>query len=210
MDARQSWGVLGMFFLLGDIAACAFLVSSGLDFLPVTVFGAVAILMFCYVVYKRYNVEVLSEDDILLFDDPDDLVLLCKIYGLDHRGDADVLRQRLATFARNHRDEAFVWVAPRAVRSLGQALSFDVTSKAHHGIGSRRSATLAHDGQSAGQARRKTTSCPVCGTNRKPDDWLCQECGAELDFEMSLSELKIGRLLLSGRKAGAMRRKLRY
>lgn len=141
MDARQSWGVSGMFFLLADLAACAFLVSPGFDPLPVTIFGAVAILTFGYVVYKRYNVEVLSEEDILLFDEPDDLVLLCKTSGLDHRGDAEVLRQRLATFAQKHRHKAFVWIAPRAVRSLGQALSLGGAPTARHDIGSRRSAT---------------------------------------------------------------------
>lgn len=210
MDARHSWGVLGMFFLLADLAACAFLVSSGFDPLPVTVFGAVAILMFGYVVYKRYNVEVLSEEDISLFDEPDDLVLLCKIYGLDHRGDAEVLRQRLATFVQEHRHEAFVWVAPRVVRSLGQVLSLGGAPKAHHDIGSGRCATLADGRQGARQARRTTTACPICGARTRSDDELCRECGADLDFYGALSELKVGRLILSGRKAGAIRRKLRY
>jgi len=54
-------------------------------------------------------VEVVPENDILQFEDPEDLRILSAIYGLSAEGEETDLRERLMAFAKAHGDSAFVW-----------------------------------------------------------------------------------------------------
>lgn len=212
MDPKQAWGVLGLFVVIIAIAACALLWNAGVDVAPVATIGVAVVITFGYIAYKRYNVEVIPEDDIMLFDDPDDLALLCGIYGLDHKGDEATLRSRLIEFVRRHRHEAFVWVAPKAVMSLGNALSFErrAATPSVQVFAQPRPATLPGGKQRSETRRKRIVSCPVCDAKVPGKGGICGECGADLEFYVVLSELKVGRLVLSGKRAGAVRRKLRY
>src|SRR5512137_2702941 len=122
MEPRRAWGAFSIILVAGIAIAAIVLYDFGLDLGVVLAFAIVAPIIYSYVLYKRYNVEVITENDVMLFDDPDDLKIICSIYGLDSTGEPGALRQRLLSFVRANKDKSFTWVAPKAVLSLGSAL----------------------------------------------------------------------------------------
>src|SRR4030065_727651 len=114
MTPKQAWGILSMLAAVSVATAAALLILTGLAILPTGLFGGVALLLYFYVIYKRYHVEVVPERDIVLFEDKEDLMILCDIYGLETVGSHRELRKRLIDFANAHANEAFTWVAPMA------------------------------------------------------------------------------------------------
>ncbi|OGS41983.1 MAG: hypothetical protein A3K67_02200 [Euryarchaeota archaeon RBG_16_62_10] len=223
MGPRQAWGAFSLVVLLADVAVAVLLVNYGLDPLLISLFAIVFIVVYFYVLYKRYHVEVVPESDIALFDDPDDLRILCRIYGLDDTGSEGALRKRLVGFARTNISRAFAWVAPKAVLGLGLAFEVQLpegrpAAKQEDLLG--KMLTDAGPGQGSekglfgGEARSSARlsgiiSCPVCDTRAPRSGATCTECGADLEFYAVLSESKVGRRLLSA-KSGSARRKLRY
>lgn len=222
MGPRQAWGALSLVFILVDLAAAALLIDLGYDMYLVLASAAVVALVYLYVLYKRYHVEVVPENDIMLFDDPDDLRILCRIYGLNDMGEAGALRQRLLRFAKENRERAFAWVAPKAVLSFGSAL------EAHQVPAPKPRARQAPGlikelvtqtkptgkgllgGRTRSSARLSGISvCPICDSKLPRTGAVCPECGADLEFYAVLQETKIGKRMLSA-KASAVRRKLRY
>jgi hypothetical protein len=107
--------------------SAALSVDMGYDSLAVVLVSAIVLIIYPYVLYKRYHVEVVPESDIALFDDPDDLRILCRIYGLYTDGDEADLRRRLVKFVRTNNAKAFTWVAPKAV--LGFGSTFELSAK---------------------------------------------------------------------------------
>jgi len=212
MEPRQAWGVLGLLVVLADMGVCAFLWTMEVGTAPVVTVGTAVVITFGYIAYKRYNVEVMPEKEVMMFDDPSDLALLCRIYGLDQEGDMPVLRARLVEFVRRHRDDAFVWVAPKAVMSLGNALSLGpprAGGTVHRARGPAQASHI-HARPRSDSKRAMARSCPVCDADAPAAGSVCGECGADLRFCEALSETRVGRLVLSSKKARAARRKLRY
>lgn len=206
MEPKQAWGAVSLLMLLAVAVLVVAFVTMGYSVMVVTSVGAVAILVYVYVLYKRYNVEVVPESDIRLFTEPDDLRILCRIYGLDCSGDDEALRSRLVQFAHKNRSKAFAWVAPKAVLSLGSALEAgegtapDVTPAKPHLTG----------GQERSEARLTAIrSCPICDAKVSGKDKVCWECGADLEFYTVFQGSKVGRRFVT-EKAKEVRRKLRY
>jgi len=227
MEPKQAWGAFSVVFVLVDALAGSVLVSLGYDLMPVAAIVGIVALIYFYILYKRYHVEVVPESDIMLFDDVDDLRILCRIYGLEEMGNEGVLRRRLVAFSKANSDTAFTWVAPKSVLSVGSSLSIE-SGPGASGYERPLSATkLAEDmltGASSGRERtsilprgesRSTTrlggirECPVCGSRTRRARSICPECGADLEFYAVLSESKVGQRIIST-KASAVRRKLRY
>lgn len=224
MKAEQAWAAFSLVFVLGAVAVAATLVSLGYDPYQIGAFAAIAIMVYLYVVYKRYHIELVTEGDITLFADPDDLRILCEIYGLGGTGRALVDRQRLKDFVRKHPERSFVWVAPRSVRSVGSALAMPppapeeeltVPVLVKKLLASKPSETSLK-GPLLGGVKRSSDrlaglkECPVCeaALGRKTKA-VCLECGADLEFYSVLADSKLGKRLLS-EKTGARKRKLRY
>jgi hypothetical protein len=206
MEPKQAWGAFSIIFVLADMIVAAILIDLEFDPLLVVAIPAIILLIYLYVLYKRYHVEVVPEQDIMLFEDADDLRILCSIYGLGTSGEEDELRERLLDFARANRDNAFTWVAPRAVLSLGSALEMPSTPR--KSTSSSRQPLLG--GRMRSSARLSgIDDCPICGSKVPRKGWVCTECGADLEFYFVLGETKIGKLVLS-EKAESVRRKLRY
>jgi len=233
MQPKQAWGVVSLIFVLGVTGVMAALVTAGSPPYPTAAFSGVAVMLFLYIVYKRYNVEVVPESDIMLFDSRDDLRLLCRIYGLETGGGKRELRHRLVEFSRAQGRRPFVWVAPRSVRSLAAALEVEprlreptaLTSaqvppgeqipelffKVISDMPSEESLRSRLVGGKSRSADRLSLipSCPVCDAAPEAGEPLCSMCGADLEFYAALSESKVGRRMVSA-KAVASRRKLRY
>ncbi|MGQ9587571.1 MAG: hypothetical protein ACUVT7_04220 [Thermoplasmata archaeon] len=223
MRPKQAWGAFSLVVLFAIIALSAVFVDLGYDAYPVSLFALVAVVVYAYVLYKRYHVEVVPESDVALFDDIDDLRILCRIYGLDETGNTEALRQRLVEFARSNKKRAFAWVAPKAVLGLGSALEVSAgpqeretptPSLAQRMISQQSAEVLMSKGLLGGRTRSSArlasiSDCPVCGAAPPKSGTICSECGADLEFYAVLSESKVGKRLLS-RKAGVVRRKLRY
>ncbi len=195
--------------LLGVIAASAILYDIGIDIPLVIAFAFIVSLVYLYVLYKRYNVEVITENDVMLFDDPDDLRILCSIYGLDATGEAGALRQRLLKFVQGNKDRPFTWVAPRAVLSLGSVLEIQTPAPISSKDAPQSVSTLVRSTPRSEARLSSIESCPVCGAKAAKKGRICRQCGADLEFYEVLRESKLGKLMLSG-KAVAVRRKLRY
>jgi hypothetical protein len=175
--------------------------------------GSIA-LIYIYVVYKRYHVEVVPESDIVQFDDVDDLRILSRIYGLDTQGTERDLRERLLAFARANRDKAFVWVAPWSVISLGTALEVPAGPALAMERQTDVPSTVSTRGLVGGKLRsperlKRLRVCPICDSRAQESGGICNECGADLEFYSALSESKVGKRLIS-EKADSVRRKLRY
>jgi hypothetical protein len=224
MSPREAWGAFTLVFVLAMLSAAATALNWGYAWYEVAAFVIIASSMYAYVVYKRYEVEVVPESDIMLFNDPDDLRILCDIYGLDTSGGARILRQRLTGFARLNSDRAFVLVVPPAVHALGSALAVKHEAAAAAPeepmtvpalvmqMVSDRAVTGGPlvGGMTRSSARLSTIrSCPVCDSQPPKSGSVCKECGADLEFYAVLAETKVGQRLLS-KKAEAARRKLRY
>lgn len=223
MRAEQAWSAFSFVFALATIAVAATIVSLGFDPYQVGAFAAVAVMVYMYVVYKRYHIELVTEGDIALFRDPDDLRILCEIYGLGSTGKTVVDRMRLRDFVRAHPDRAFVWVAPRSVRSVGAALAVpeppaeeELTVPAMmKKLLSDRPSEASLTGPLVGGRKRSSarlaamSRCPVCEAALGRSQGICLRCGADLEFYSVLAESKVGRKLLS-EKTEARKRKLRY
>ena len=223
MRAEQAWGAFTLVFVLGTLSVAAALVSLGFDPYQVGALATVAVMVYLYIVYKRYLIELVTERDIALFSDPEDLRILCDIYGLGSTGRPLVDRQRLRNFVRAHPGRSFVWVAPRSVRSLGSALSVPAPEAPREPTAPELMMRLLADtpsesslkGPLVGGACRSSerleriTECPVCESSLEGSADVCPECGADLEFYAVLSDSKLGRLLLS-EKTGARKRKPTY
>lgn len=219
MEPKQAWRAFSLVVFLADAALAAALVGIGYDSTPVIFSAFVVILVYLYVLYKRYHVEVVPESDIKLFDDIDDLRILSRIYGTDEKGDEEALRQRLVRFVRANGGNAFTWVAPRSVLAFGSALELppSLPAKAptkpleqRDGSGAPARQRVLVGGKSRSPSRLAgIKSCPVCDAQVARSEPICPECGADLEFYSVLSESKVGRRLVS-KKSNAVRRKLRY
>ena len=209
MGPKRAWGAFSIVLFLGIVLASAVLYELGVDLLPVTAFAVVVLLIYFYILYKRYNIEVITEHDVMLFDDPDDLRILCGLYGLNSVGEPGALRQRLVNFVRTNKDLSFTWVAPKAVLSIGSALERPVTRKGKTSEQFAGAGPLL-GGKPRSEKRLATIeACPVCGAKAPKKGTICQNCGADLEFYTVLGESRLGRLVLS-EKSVSVRRKLRY
>jgi hypothetical protein len=222
MRAEQAWGAFSLVFALAVIAVAATLYSLGHDPYLAGSLAAVAIAVYLYVVYKRYHIELVTEGDLALFTDPDDLRILCEIYGLGSTGKPVVDRQRLRGFVRAHPEGAFVWVAPRPVRSVGSALEVPSPQPEELTVPAMMKKLLSDrpsdasltgplvGGQERSRARlAEVTRCPVCDSRPGRGQGICLQCGADLEFYSVLAGSRLGRKLISA-KTEARRRKLRY
>ncbi len=223
MRAEQAWGAFSLVFALATIAVAATLFSMGHDPYLAASLAVVAVMVYLYVVYKRYHIELVTEGDIALFIDPDDLRILCDIYGLGSTGKPVVDRQRLREFVRAHPDSAFVWVAPRPVSSVGSALAMPpppaeekmtVPAMMKKLLSDRPSEASLTGPLFGGLERSKArlaalTRCPVCDSATGRSGGICLRCGADLEFYSVLAGSRVGRRLIS-RKTRARVRKLRY
>jgi hypothetical protein len=209
MGPKRAWGVFSVILIIGVVAASAILYDLGLDILLVLAFAVVVSLVYFYILYKRYNVEVITENDVMLFEDPDDLRILCSIYGLDTSGEPGALRQRLLKFVRTNRDISFTWVAPKVVLSLGSALGMSSSARGDVKDTSLSTSPLIRSTPRSDARLSSIEDCPVCGANVTKKGRICRECGADLEFYEVLGESKLGKLVLS-EKAVVVRRKLRY
>jgi len=227
MEPKQAWGAFSVVFVLADALVGSALVSLGYDFMAIAAIMGIVALIYFYVLYKRYLVEVVPVNDILLFDDTDDLRILSRIYGLDDSGNERMLRKRLVTFSKANSEKAFAWVAPKSVLTIGSSLSIESGLNASARASPPSAAQLAENMLTDSGSDRMRTSllprgesrsrvrldgireCPVCGSHSKRDGTICQDCGADIEFYAVLSESKVGRRMISS-KASAARRKLRY
>lgn len=214
-----------MLVVLAITASCAGLLLLGFEQYQAAAIAIVVLAVYFYVLYKRYHVEVVPERDILLFEDQDDLRILCSIYGLDASGEIALLRKRLIDFSRANKEKSFVWVVPRAVSRVGamleaaplvekaapQQLAKDLVKQLlSEGAGTEKLPSSLLGGQTRSQTRRLAIRvCPICEAPTQRTGHECAECGADLEFYLTLSESKVGRRLIS-EKAETRRRKLRY
>lgn len=187
--------------VLADAVAAALLIDLGYEPLPVAAIALIALLVYFYILYKRYHVEVVPESDIMRFEDPDDLRILCSIYGLGSKGGEPELRARLLAFARAKSDSAFVWVAPKTVAFFGAALEIPPARGAAR--------TVPAKSLLGPRARPRVRTCPICDAKAPRKGSVCDECGADLEFYVALGASKVGKLVLS-EKASKVRRKSRY
>lgn len=209
MGPKQAWEAFSVILILGDLAASVLLYDLGIDLLLVVAFALIILLIYVYILYKRYQVEVITETDVMLFDDPDDLRILCAIYGLDSSGEVGAMRQSLLKFVHANKDNAFTWVAPRAVISFGSAFEMPKPMKWTKPSGPGNAGQLI-GGKPRSSARLSSiVRCPVCDAKAPRKSTICPECGADLEFYAVLSESRVGKLMLS-EKSGHVRRKLRY
>jgi hypothetical protein len=209
MESKRAWGAFSVILVIGVIVASVMLYEIGVDLLLMSAFAIVVPLIYFYVLYKRYNIEVITENDVMLFDDPDDLRILCSIYGLDTTGEPGALRQRLINFVRANKGKAFTWVAPKAVRSIGSALEAPVSRKSRTSGKFVGAGPLIGGKTRSGNRLASIEACPVCGAKAPRKGIVCANCGADLEFYAVLGESRVGKLVLSG-KSGSVRRKLRY
>jgi len=207
MSPKNAWMTFSMLVVLGDILGMMVLVDLGYPEMVVLGVGPVLLLFYFYVLYKRYHVEVVLESDIPLFTDPDDLRILCRIYGLDQGGSESDLRERLMAFSRENSLRPFAWVAPGFVQSLGAALEIPEAAQGTDDDGGARPLI---GGKLRSDSRLGSLDlCPVCDAELPKGGTECGECGADLEFYAVLRESKVGRRLVS-EKARVVRRKLRY
>lgn len=225
MQPKQAWSAFSVVFFIADGLVMAILFELGVDGWLVALLGFIIALTYVYVIYKRYHLEVVPENDIMLFEDTDDLRILCNIYGLDATGESGALRLRLVNFARANRRNAFIWVAPGTVQVVGGALEIqrahapteekELPDEIMSRIKGEGLAKLAGNGRLIGERARfsgrlpQLAKCPVCDATPPNEGVVCLECGADLEFYAALSESKVGRRLITRKSARAQRR-LRY
>lgn len=222
MRSEKAWAITTMMLALAVAAAGAVLISLGHDPYQIGAFSVIAIVVYLYVVYKRYHIELVTLGDIALFSDPDDLRILCEIYGVGGTGRPLVDRQRLRNFVRAHPGKAFVWIAPRPVRSVGSALALpepeEEEEQTVHSLVRRLTAdrpsqssmkgSLLWDTEGRAGATTALDQCPVCESHLDGGADVCPVCGADLGFYSVLADSRLGRRLLS-EKTEARRRKHR-
>ena len=224
MGAKQAWGAFSLILVLAVVTVAAMLISAGYDPYQISAFAAIVLMVYFYILYKRYHIEVVTEGDVLLFNDEEDLKILCEIYGLGDSGRAYINRQRLRNFARENEGTDFVWIAPGFVHSFSSALEIEFPAEKEEDISvPELIKRLVSDAPSKEQLTNPlmwgTTrdskrlsiidSCPVCEAKVRGSIGICKECGADLEFYAVLAESKLGRRLLSA-KGEAGKRKLRY
>jgi len=205
MEPKRAWGAFSIIIVLVDAIAVALMIDLGYDLLLVLAVALIALLVYFYVLYKRYHVEVVPENDILQFEDPEDLRILSAIYGLSAEGEETDLRERLMAFAKAHGDSAFVWVAPKTVLFFGTALEMPPAQR----VAATRSSKSSLIQKKADAMRPRIKICPICDAEARESGSTCEECGADLELYVALGESRVGRLMLS-QKAGKVRRKSRY
>ncbi len=214
MGPRQAWIVFSFIALVADFVLALGLLRLGYDSYAVALVTGSIALIYIYVVYKRYHVEVVPESDIMRFDDVDDLRILSSIYGLDTQGSGTDLRERLLAFARANENDTFVWVAPKSVVSLGSALEISSGPPLAPQHPSDSPPAASTRGLVGGRPRspeglNALRACPICDSRVRKSGGICSECGADIEFYSALSESKVGKRLIS-EKADGVRRKLRY
>jgi len=203
MEPKQAWGAFSIIVILSDAIATALLISIDIEPVLVLAVALIVLLVYFYVLYKRYHVEVVPENDIMLFDDPDDLRILCSIYGLGSTGDKPELRARLLRFSRIHDDSAFVWVAPKTVLFFGTALEIPPTPRVAR---TNSAKSLLKQKTRSAEKLSRIKKCPICDAKTPRKGSTCEECGADLEFYVALGGSKVGRLMVS-RKEDEVRRK---
>lgn len=208
MNPAQSWKALSLLVVLAVAVVASALLNQGLDTLPIASGIIVILLVYPYVLYKRYHVEVIPGKDIALLNDTDDLRLLCRIYGLRADGGRIAMKERLLQFVDENRGQAFAWVAPKAVVGLGSAFSIEPRKaplmSMEHAEGEPEA------GRSfSGRSRLRIEACPLCGARAAPGAKICSVCGADMEFHSSVAETRIGKMLATQREA-AMKHKGRY
>ncbi len=208
MEPKRAWGVFSFVLFTAVAIAAASFYNLGFDPALIIAFGIVVPIFYLYVVYKRYNVEVITENDAMLVDDPEDLSIICSIYGLDATGTPGAMRQRLLSFVRKNKDKAFTWVAPKIVQSVGYSLQMpEVGAVARPGQPSNARPLVG--GKPRDDARRSAIDkCPVCGARVPKKGSTCRECGVDLEYYATLGEMKLGKLIIS-EKAASVHRKPR-
>ncbi len=213
MRAGEVWGGITVLFVLALATVSAFLIANGEEIFFVLPFTVVILSMYLYVIYKRYHVELVPEGDLKLFDDPEDLRILCGIYGLPRTGTANWLRHRLAQFARANSGHSFVWVAPRSMKRIASGLELtsekeekEMPDTLHELVVSLVSEKPPEDwskrplvwgARRSGSRLIGIESCPICEAKQTEHVPVCRECGADLEFYTSLGESKVGRRLVA-------------
>lgn len=224
MRAGEVWGAVTVLFVSALATVSALLTARGEEVFFVLPFVVVILSIYLYVVYKRYHVELVPEGDLELFDDPDDLRILCAIYGLPRTGSPNWLRHRLAQFARANSGSSFVWVAPRSMKKIASGLEVSLEKEEQelpenlHEFVVRMVADKPSDDWSRrplvwGVQRSRSrlssiASCPICDSEVGGRKAVCGECGADLEFYNALVESKVGRRLVA-QEVGQRYRKLR-
>ncbi|UCE44667.1 MAG: hypothetical protein JSU93_04445 [Methanobacteriota archaeon] len=216
MRAQDAWRVFTILFILGLAVAASWMTNQGQNVALVAFMAVVSIAVYFYIIYKRYHVERLPESDLRLFDDPEDLRILCRIYGIPDTGSPTWLRHRLAQFIRQNESRSFVWVAPIFMKKLVSNLELSPNSEDYQEFPESQSELLERMVSSYPSAaaegrplvwgvRRSTsrrhaiTSCPICDEEVDRKSLVCDVCGADLEFYEVLSESKVGRKLVAQR-----------
>jgi hypothetical protein len=220
MDNRRYWAAFSLLVVLAVTVIAVAIVSLGHVWYTVLIPSALMLLVYFYMLYKLMHVEVVPEEDLMLFDDPEDLRILCGIYGLGRDGSENELRDRLLAFSRENASEAFAWVSPKTVRAVGSAFEIQPTTAeprrspeparlVKHLVTERSPKALTSGKFRSAAGLGRIVSCPICGANRGQGERACPSCGADLEFYAELSRSRVGRLLVA-KKGVARRRKLRY
>jgi hypothetical protein len=221
MRASEVWGAATVLYVSGVALVSATLIATGEEVFFVLPFAVTLTAVYLYIVYKRYRVELVTEGDIKLFDDPDDLRILCGIYGLPRTGTPNWLRHRLAQFARANSGCTFVWVAPKALRRVASGLELTpekeekelpqnlhefvvrIVSEADSSDRSRRPLVW---GMKRSRSRLNSIeTCPICDTEVRRGTAICGDCGADLEFYDALAESRVGRRLLAEKVGDRLR-----
>lgn len=200
-----------MLAILAVATAIVLLILMEFSTYVVITIGGIALLLYFYILYKRYHVEVVPERDIALFEDKEDLRILCDIYGLDNTGNLRELRRRLIGFAKEHESETFTWVAPKAIVSIGAKIAVAEpepqprSSVLDQLLKEADEEMIRTRGLVFGQARKGSIAstlkaCPICDAKPPRSRTICPECGADLEFYTSLSGSKVGKRMVK-RKA---------
>jgi hypothetical protein len=169
MEPKQAWGAFSVVFVLADALVGSALVSLGYEWTASAAIMGIVVLIYFYVVYKRYLVEVVPVNDILLFDDTDDLRILSRIYGLDDTGNERMLRKRLVAFSKANSEKAFTWVAPKSVLTIGSSLSMETGPNTSAQTNPPSAAQLAENMLTGSGTDRMKTSILPRGESRSSD-----------------------------------------
>ena len=213
MNARDVWATFTMLVVLAIAVVSAFVINRGQEPAIVVSMAVAAFAVYLYVLYKRYRVEMVPEDDLRLFTDPEDLAILCDIYGLPNTGSRSWLMHRLALLSRAYADQHFIWVAPRFMKSIASSLvagpegdlgeppedAVDLVARmvSGNGPGKVPARPLVWGKRRSSARLRSMSACPVCDSPVTHRSLVCEKCGADLEFYDALSESKIGRMLVA-------------
>lgn len=222
--AARAWTAFTFVLILATMLASAFLIFLEWGWYVVFAVDIVVVSSYLYVVYKRYHVELVPEGDLALFTDPEDLRILCKIYGLNSQGSQVRLRQRLLDLSRAHADDSFVWVAPGFVHSTHSTFEVRPQSKrkearitvpelvkkmVSEAPSDRSLSKMLVGGETRSRERLyRIKICAVCDTPMSKPAPTCPSCGADLEFYAVLGESRLGKRLIS-EKASARRRRVK-